>query len=602
MADNLNKLRILSIIDKYFIQFIFFILLCFVFCYVLITHEPWFDEAQSWQIARCASYRDILFLIPHFEGHPPFWHLLLSIFAKNNISFEFGLKSIGLIITMSSAYLLIFKSNLPIILRLAIPFTYFFFYQYGVIVRPYGLMLLIMILIGMQLGKRKEHPWKLSLLLCLLCLTSAYGILIAGGIAICIVWEIFEEKGRKKFFSSLFIDNEIRSLFPLLFLAILLAFEISPNKDAYAFAIKGHTPLYLRLLCTFFTFPVECFISTSSWFGKEQVSMQVTDLPVAELLIFVLIGCFLLFILFMVSTRKGLKYFLVPYSFFCFFSAAVYSSTHHLGIVFIIVLFWLEYVSREKSRFYYGNRFLHSKYFTEKDQALLKLAYKSIVAVCLLVPLYWNLSSSILEVKKDYNFARRMAYFIKNNHLDNYFIMGRWTEKGSNHIDSGGHDDYVNTFIVSDGVLLDSYFNRNIIANFNDGNESDMYLHHKKMSYEESRKRIKKWRMKGLPDVIIGIPDLSTIYGDDFSYDDYTCVYRNESGFIWKGKFAGETNLLYLKNDIFQNTQLEQVDDSDMRMRYIGLRVTDEIKNEYNNGTPIEEILDPYLDQMFGKK
>ena len=40
-------------------------------------HEPWFDEAQAWQIARSASLREILFEIPHYEGHPQLWHLIL---------------------------------------------------------------------------------------------------------------------------------------------------------------------------------------------------------------------------------------------------------------------------------------------------------------------------------------------------------------------------------------------------------------------------------------------------------------------------------------------------------------------------------------------
>jgi len=40
-------------------------------------HEPWFDEAQAWQIAKCASLKDILFTIPHYEGHTPLWHLIL---------------------------------------------------------------------------------------------------------------------------------------------------------------------------------------------------------------------------------------------------------------------------------------------------------------------------------------------------------------------------------------------------------------------------------------------------------------------------------------------------------------------------------------------
>ena len=50
--------------------------LMFVFMSVLAywgsgIHEPWFDEAQAWVIARDNSLKDILFFIPHYEGHPP---------------------------------------------------------------------------------------------------------------------------------------------------------------------------------------------------------------------------------------------------------------------------------------------------------------------------------------------------------------------------------------------------------------------------------------------------------------------------------------------------------------------------------------------------
>ena len=43
-----------------------------------LVHEPWYDEAVAWQIARSASVKDILFEIPHYEGHPPLWHLILA--------------------------------------------------------------------------------------------------------------------------------------------------------------------------------------------------------------------------------------------------------------------------------------------------------------------------------------------------------------------------------------------------------------------------------------------------------------------------------------------------------------------------------------------
>ncbi|MDE5564974.1 MAG: hypothetical protein K2I93_07440, partial [Oscillospiraceae bacterium] len=45
-------------------------LLLYVLCTAVISvfHEPFFDEAQAWQIARSASVLEILFDIPHYEG------------------------------------------------------------------------------------------------------------------------------------------------------------------------------------------------------------------------------------------------------------------------------------------------------------------------------------------------------------------------------------------------------------------------------------------------------------------------------------------------------------------------------------------------------
>lgn len=48
---------------------------CALHLALTVFHEPWYDEAEAWQIARCASIKDILFTIPHYEGHPPLWHL-----------------------------------------------------------------------------------------------------------------------------------------------------------------------------------------------------------------------------------------------------------------------------------------------------------------------------------------------------------------------------------------------------------------------------------------------------------------------------------------------------------------------------------------------
>ena len=54
----------------------------------LYFHEPLFDAAQSWLIGRDASMYDILFVLPHYEGHPPLWHIILKAVSLMGLSYE----------------------------------------------------------------------------------------------------------------------------------------------------------------------------------------------------------------------------------------------------------------------------------------------------------------------------------------------------------------------------------------------------------------------------------------------------------------------------------------------------------------------------------
>lgn len=65
-------------------------------CTVSFFHEPWFDEAQAWAIARSGTIKEILFDIPHYEGHPPLWHLILVPFAKLGAPYELSLAAVNI--------------------------------------------------------------------------------------------------------------------------------------------------------------------------------------------------------------------------------------------------------------------------------------------------------------------------------------------------------------------------------------------------------------------------------------------------------------------------------------------------------------------------
>ena len=61
-----------------------------------LVHEPFFDEAEAWQIARSATIRTLLLETTHYEGHPPLWHLILMPLAKDGAPYELSLKLVSL--------------------------------------------------------------------------------------------------------------------------------------------------------------------------------------------------------------------------------------------------------------------------------------------------------------------------------------------------------------------------------------------------------------------------------------------------------------------------------------------------------------------------
>ena len=120
------------------LEIFFYCLFCVSTIVLSIYHEPWFDELQAWAISKDSLY-NILFFLPHYEGHPPLWHLILKSFSYFNVPVEYGIKIPNLLFMFGAVWLLIFKSPFPQTVRLVLPFTYFIFYQYSIISRPYSI-------------------------------------------------------------------------------------------------------------------------------------------------------------------------------------------------------------------------------------------------------------------------------------------------------------------------------------------------------------------------------------------------------------------------------------------------------------------------------
>lgn len=589
-----------KILDSGFIEWSAFCLFVGLYVTVSLFHEPWFDEAQAWQIAKCASLREILFELPHYECHPPLWHLILMIPARLGVSYGVGLKSLGLLISSASAWIVLFRLSFPRPVRVALIFSYFFFYQYGVIVRPYGLMLLLFLLLSLSFPQRNRRPWQNFILLALICLSSAYGILLAGGICVCIVWELAREKGIKRLFRELFTDPRTLSLAVLFVLALLLAAEIMPGSDTYNAVIEDANPFWLCLICSLFTFPGECLVTTASWFGRDGTLLQTVSVPAYELTALVVIGALLWFLFVCASSKKNLKYLLIPYSLFALFAAKVYFSGHHLGIVFIFLLFWAQLTASDENRFETGRKLTDRIVRTERDVKLIRRTYAFIGALCLAIPVFWAGAASLNDIKYDYCYSADLAEFIKQNGLESAMILSGWSEEKTLNADTGESEEYPNTFVVANVVPVNAYFKRNLAFNLNFGEDSRAFMYYKKPDPARSASDVEKWREAGIPGLIIGKPDLEQVYGDGIGYGDFSLVAAVEYRFIWKASARVTYMPVYLRNDLLEEYSLEPL--SGLEYAFInGITLTDEMKEQLENGVPIEEILKPYLDAVFGQ-
>jgi hypothetical protein len=155
--------------------------------YAIPLHEPWADEAQSWQLARSVPVPRLFSHYLREEGSPGLWHLLLAVLAKLQVSYA-GLHWFTGLVALLGVALLIFFAPFPRSIRLMLPFTFFLAFQYAVVARSY--VLTPILLFGVAIVWRRS-PILVALLLGLLGNVALHVLAISVGFAIVYVIEIW---------------------------------------------------------------------------------------------------------------------------------------------------------------------------------------------------------------------------------------------------------------------------------------------------------------------------------------------------------------------------------------------------------------------------
>lgn len=519
-----------------------------------IVHEPWFDEAVAWQIARCASVSDILFEIPHYEGHPPLWHLILLPFAKLGAPYELSLSIANLIFTGSAVGLIIWKSPFPRIVRLLLPFTYFFFYQYGVISRPYCLMMLAFVLLAMAYHNRNEQPWKYTLCLVFLCLTSAYGIVMAGGLAIAWVLEIWNLRKIKDFIASCLKDKRIYCLAGLLAFALLLIALIMPHEDTYALNPVEEGDIRngfgIRLVYMLMSSISDVLITDTY---SDYSFLKTTYMSYSALICSCFIGAMILYVIACYGKRKKTALlFFIPYILFGIFSSIVYVCLHHIGIVLLLFVFWLW------ASIQVPDSNTDTAPFIQDNRELIHHLLVFVATASMLMSLIWNITACIQDIYKDYAVGRNISKFIAENNLDDYNIMAEWDVK---YAQSTSEILAMDTQHCVYTDSLSPYFEHNIFYNFMNGEDSLNYMSHKLATEEQNARNLAKWKEKGYPDVLFQSPDINVLWdSEELNYLDYTLVYYETHERIWKINSQTSVVSLRVRNDLVDDLGLEEVE------------------------------------------
>ena len=540
-------------------EWILFVLLIVSYFCVSFFHEPWFDEAQSWQIAKCASIKEILFEIPHYEAHPPLWHLLLSLFAKTGVPYELGLSIASGIAVILSGWLLLFRSPFPKPVRCLLPFSYFLFYQYGVVSRPYGLMGLGFLLLALCFKDRNKKPWLYVILLAFECLLSAYGIILAGGIAFAWVIEILGEKKLKFASKEFWKDLRWLELAGLLLLAILLVLEISPREDTViGFAKIGQKILPCFLYTFLMSFP-ECSLLTII---KGEAILRYENIGIGEMMLGCVLGAAMLFAIVLFSSKEKLKYFAFPYVFYACFSAYVYFATHHVGIAFLFVLFWLWINWEDEAKGYYWKKLSPRIMLSEGDGEKLRTLGICLGYLIIVIPVLWTALSAVTDIRKPYFYAKGTAEFLKENHLDDLNILCEWSGSMLSAEDSDAFYD-MNTNVMKTAVSIAPYFDGNPFYNFNQGKSDQAYVKFSIPTTEENFETVKGWAEKAKPDVIVGRVNLELLFENgEVAKEDYYVVYKMRplQFSVWKGQYtynAFQANYVYLRKDLLDQYGLK---------------------------------------------
>ena len=483
---------------------------------VISFHEPWLDEAQAWLIARDASIPDMFLNLSHVEGHIPFWWLVLALPAKLGVPYETGLKAVNILMAVAACAVFEFKSPFPNAFKIVFPFTYFFFYQYSIVTRPYMLLILALFLVAATFGSREERPVPHFLSLVLLCLSDTFGIAIAGGIALGWTITVVKKIVKKGYSPAKAVFKPVICLSLLLVTALFLIWTIIPSGNATAAGLVNGSSILKSFLREIFILPADLCITSFTTYDL----LSVQEFELWQILAAALVSIVIWFFFFKAFLRKGkITDIILPLSTFILLGA-IYIYSHHFGLLLMLGIY-CAWISLEEPG-------------AERLNPVFSWSGKVLCVISVFAGLVWSGFAVMNDVIYPYWISRDLYGWIEDNDLEGYKWFSCWD------VEFEGGTDVIskqNTAVTREVVPVNPYLGKTPL-NFN--NEGISYALFRENTREQNEKDIERWKTEGEADLILcsDIKEalaLMKIMGYSSSYD---IVYVKESRYSWKADFT----------------------------------------------------------------
>ncbi len=232
-------------------------------------HEPWFDEAQAWLIARDSGLTEMLWERLRYEGTPGLWHLMLFVPAK--LGFPYAtLTFVSVLLAAATVYLFLRYSPFPWYIKLAFPFGFFTVYQYAVVARSYTLMALLLTALAALFRRRNDHPVLFFTLLALLANANAHGFIIAGFLAAYHLWHLW--LGRSGIAAKCFRRHVLGALVLALIAAVVVVLVWPPEDLGFpAGEVRlDNTRLVFDAFTPYQLLSALVLAASAVWFAKQR--------------------------------------------------------------------------------------------------------------------------------------------------------------------------------------------------------------------------------------------------------------------------------------------------------------------------------------------